>query len=207
MTGITMPKEGSVAAQSEQQSTEPNGLTNQQQSKSPQQGQQRSGSSTMIPGLQEQITQALQPLMGNLQQQVAQAVEQQRAATGRSRADPGAAASESSQAGASGRTHSSLQQAFAQAKTGMQEAVEWVVRLAHTIYDTVRAWLQRISAALSKMMVSLAFAGAKSAARPVLKAVVNKGVGALQERSQSTLKSVGRGATSPLRGQRASSGA
>jgi len=164
--------------------TEPNGVVERGQ-----QGEQSTGSSsTMLPGLQEQITQALQPLMGSLRQQVAQAIKQEQSTAGGSQ--PAAGATKSDSQAASGELQRSLRGAFAQVASAIRAAIDWIVRMTRALIAAIREWVQKLSSALSKFAVSLALSGAKSAARPVLKAVVNKGVEALEQRSKATLGSV-----------------
>jgi len=176
--------------------TEPNGVVGAGQRQQGKRGEQPAGSSpSMLPGLQEQITQALQPLMGSLRQQVAQVISQEQSTAGGSQPAAGADSTQSAPQGESGPSGTgnllgTLQNVFVQVRTAIQKAVEWIVRMARAVFAAVRAWLQKISAALSKLAVSLAMSGAKRAARPVMKAVVNKSVDALEQRSKQTLKSV-----------------
>jgi len=178
---------------------EPNGVVQSRQRQGRQQSESPSAdtSSTMLPGLQEQISQALQPLMGNLRQQVAEAIKQEQSVSGGSQ--PAADATDSAAQGAPGDLQGSLRSVFAQVTSAIRTAVDWIVRMARTLFATVREWLQRLSAALSKLAISMALSGAKSAARPVLKAVVNKGVEALEQRSKETLGSVRDNVAKPAR--------
>jgi hypothetical protein len=169
------------SAQSNENNPEPNGVVEAGQRGQGQTNGQTGGSSgTMLPGLQEQIAQALQPLMGNLREQVAQAIRQEQAANGgpQAESDEGTPAEE----GQPGDMQGSLRGVFAQVATAIRTAVKW---------------MQKLSAALSKFAVSMALSGAKSAARPVLKAVVNKGVEALEQRGKETLGSVRDNAAKP----------
>jgi hypothetical protein len=184
------------SAQSNENNPEPNGVVEAGQRGQGQTNGQTGGSSgTMLPGLQEQIAQALQPLMGNLREQVAQAIRQEQAANGgpQAESDEGTPAEE----GQPGDMQGSLRGVFAQVATAIRTAVKWIVRMARAVIAAIRSWLQKLSAALSKFAVSMALSGAKSAARPVLKAVVNKGVEALEQRGKETLGSVRDNAAKP----------
>src|SRR6185437_258591 len=130
---------------------EPNGVVSSPQRQQGQSGGQTSGSATtMMPGLQEQITQALQPLMGNLRQQVSQAIKQQNSTSGGTQSTSDSGANQSKTQGAMGNLQESLQNVFAQVRTAIQQAVDWIVKMARTVFVTVRSWLQKLSAAISK---------------------------------------------------------
>lgn len=130
------------------------------------------------PSLQEQIAQAIQPIVTDLRQQIAQTLQQQMQ-------QPSEQGQESGEQAGGG-----LQAALAQTAQAIQQAFAWVRQMATTIIETVREWIEKVIAAIRRLALSAVAQGIKAAAKPLLKTAVNKGAGMVQDQGKQRLEAL-----------------
>lgn len=134
----------------------------------------QTGATAVSPSLQEQIAQAIQPIVSDLRQQITQSLQHQMAG--------GQDAGTQEQGG--------MQAALSQTTTAMQEAFAWLRQMAVTVVETVRAWIEKAVAFIRRLALSMAAQGIKAAAKPLVTTAARTGVGILQDQGKQRLEAM-----------------
>lgn len=143
-------------------------------------GQSGAAAATAVsPSLQEQIAQAIQPIVTDLRRQITQSLQEQME---QGQADQSQESEAPEQGG--------LQAALAQTSTALQQAFAKLQQMASTIVETVREWIGKAVAAIRQLAMSLVAQGIKTAAKPILKTAVNKGAEMVQDQGKQKLESM-----------------